>query len=122
MLQAGVHKPVTEATPCVNSFVLVESKDKSGNLKLHICLDPMNLNKAIIREPYHFKTLDGIVHLISDSCIMTVCDCHKGFWHQELDEPSLFLTTSNTECGCYRFIMMPFGATVAGDVFQCKLD
>ena len=47
-LQMGVHKPVTEATPCINRFVLVESKDKSGNLKLCICHDPTNLNKAII--------------------------------------------------------------------------
>ena len=31
---------------------MVESKDKLGNLKLHICLDPTNLNKAITREPY----------------------------------------------------------------------
>ena len=30
ILQAGVLKPVTEATPWINSFVLVESKDKSG--------------------------------------------------------------------------------------------
>ena len=56
MLQASVLKPVTEATPWINSFVLVESKDKYGNHKLRICLDPTNLNKAIIREPYHFKT------------------------------------------------------------------
>ena len=48
MLQVGVLKTVTETTPWINSFVLVESKDKSGNLKLHICLDPDNLNKAII--------------------------------------------------------------------------
>ena len=48
MLQAGVLKPVTEATPWINSFVLAESKDKSGNLKLHICLNTTNLNKAII--------------------------------------------------------------------------
>ena len=53
----GVLKPVHEATPWINSFVLVESKDKSGNLKLCICLNPANLNKAIIREPYHFRTL-----------------------------------------------------------------
>ena len=39
MLQAGVLKPVTEATPWINSFMLVESKDKSGNHKLRICLD-----------------------------------------------------------------------------------
>ena len=33
MLQAGVIKPVKEATPCINSFILVE-----GDPKLHICL------------------------------------------------------------------------------------
>ena len=95
MLQAGVLKPVNEATPWINSFVLVESKDKSGNLKLHIYLDPTNLNKVIIREPYHFKTSEDIAHLIVDSCILTVCDCRKGYWHQELYEPSSFLTTFN---------------------------
>ena len=41
MLHAGVLAPVHEATPWINSFVLVESKDKLGNLKLCICLDPL---------------------------------------------------------------------------------
>ena len=122
MLQAGVLKPVTEAIVWINSFVLVESKDKSGNLKLCICLDPTNLNKAIILEPYHFKMPDDIAHLIADACIMTFCDCQKGYWHQELDESSSFLTTFNKEFGCYRYTVMPFGATVACDIFQCKLD
>ena len=70
-------KPVQEATPWINSFVLVEGKDKSGNLKLRICLDPTNLNKAIMREPYHFKTPEDIAHLIADACIITVCDWKK---------------------------------------------
>ena len=39
MLKAGILKPVHEATPWINSFVLVEEKDKFGGLKLHICLD-----------------------------------------------------------------------------------
>ena len=92
MLQAGITKPVKEATLWINSFVLVEGKDKLGNPKLHICLDLMNLNKVIVCEPYHFKTLEDITHLITNSCVMTVCDCKKGFWHQELDEASSFLT------------------------------
>ena len=55
MLAAGVIKPVHEATPWINSFVLVESTDKStGKPKLQICLDLSNLNKAIICEPYCF--------------------------------------------------------------------
>ena len=99
MLKAGILKSVHEATPWINCFVLVEGKDKSGGLKLCICLDPTNLNKAIIREPYHFKILENIVHLIAESCIMTVCDCKKGNRHQELDEASSFLTTFNTELG-----------------------
>ena len=65
---------------------------------------------------------DDIAHLIVDACIMTVCDCHKGYWNQELDESSSFLTTFNTKFGYHRYIVMPFGATVAGDVFQHNLD
>ena len=122
MLQAGVLAPVHEATPWINSFVLVESKDKLGNLKLHICLDPTNLNKAITREPYHFRPPEDIAHLLADACIMTVCDCKKVYWHQKLDEASSFLTTSNTETGRFRYTVMQFGITVAGDVFQRQLD
>ena len=55
MLAARVIKPVHEASPWINSFVLVESTNKSnGKPKLRICLDPTNLNKAIICEPYCF--------------------------------------------------------------------
>ena len=122
MLQAGVLVPVHEATPWVNSFMLVESRDKLGNLKLCICLDPTNLNKAIIIEPYHFRMPEDIAHLLADACVMIVCDCKKGYWHQKLDEASSYLTSFNTEFGRYRYTVMPFGITVAGDVFQRKLD
>ena len=99
MLKAGIIKPVHEATPWINSFVLIKGKDQLGNLKLCICLDPTNLNKAVIREPYHFKTPEDIAHLIADSCVMMICDCKKGYWHQELDETSSFLTTFNMQLG-----------------------
>ena len=122
MLQAGVHVPVTEATPWINIFILVESKDKQGQLKLRICLDPTNLNKAVTREPYHFHMPEDISHMPADACILTVCDCKKGYWYQKLDEASSYLTTFNTEMGMYRFTVMIFDITVAGDVFQCKLD
>ena len=77
MLQVGVLALVHEATPWINSFVLVDSKDKLGNLKLCICFDPANLNMAITREPHHFRTPEDIIHLLADACIMTVCDCKK---------------------------------------------
>ena len=48
MLKAGILKPIQEATPWINSFVLVEGNDQQGKPKLRICLDPTNLNKAIV--------------------------------------------------------------------------
>ena len=48
MLQVGIIKPVKEATPWINSFMLVEDKDKLGNPKPLICLDQRNLNTAIV--------------------------------------------------------------------------
>ena len=115
-------KPVHQATPWINSFVLVEGKDKLGNLKLRICLDPSNLNSVIVNEPYHFKTPEDIVHLLAEACVIIVCNCRKGYWHQQLDEASSFLTMFNTELGRFWYTVIPFGAKVAGDVFQCKLD
>ena len=111
-----------EATPWINSIVLIKGTYKQGQPKLHICLPPMNLNKAMIRELYHFKTLEDIIHLIANSTVMTILDCKKGYWHQELDKASSYLTKFNTEFGRYRYTFMLFGATIAGNVFQRKLD
>ena len=47
MLDAGIIAAVHEATPWINSFVIVETM-KDGQRKLQICLDPKPLNKAII--------------------------------------------------------------------------
>ena len=118
MLQAGILVPVTKATPWINSFILVESTDSQGQAKLQICLDPTNLNEAMTRELYHFHTLEDISHMLADACILTVCDCKKGYWHQMLDKTSSYLTTFNTQISRYRFTVMPFGITEAGDVFQ----
>ena len=120
MLKADVLKLVQEATPWINRFVLVKGTEKQGRPKLCICLDLTNLNKAIIREPYHFKTPEDIAHLIANSRMMTLLDCKKGYWHQELDEASSYLTIFNMVFGRHQYTIMPFGATVTSDVFQRK--
>ena len=84
-------------------------------------MDPTNLNKAVICEPYCSKTLEDIAHLLANAKVITVTDCSKGFSHEELDEDSSYLTTFNTEFGQFRFTRMLFGVNVAGDLFQQKL-
>ena len=76
----------------------------------------------IIHEPYCFQTPEDIAHKLTGATVITVLDCSKGYWHQLLDDESSYLTTFNTEIGQFQFTRMPFGATVAGNVFQCKLD
>ena len=59
--------------------MLVDGKDKIGNLKLRTSLDPTNLNKLIVRKPYHFKILEDIANLLADACIMYMYDYKKGY-------------------------------------------
>ena len=56
MLDAGILKPVEKVTPWINSFDLVKGKNPDGSITLRICLDPTNLNKAVIHEPYCSNT------------------------------------------------------------------
>ena len=89
-----VLRPVHGAIPWINSFVLIEGKNKLDNVKLRICLDPTNLNKVIVREPYHFKTPEDIAHLLADACIMSMFDCKKAIDNSSLMRLPLFLLFS----------------------------
>ena len=54
--------------------------------------------------------------------MFTFADFSRGYYHIELGEAISFLTTFNTPFGRSTFTRMSFGLTVAGDVFQHKLD
>ena len=124
MESTGVIKKVSqeEFTQWISSYVLVETTDKDGKPKLHICLDPSNLNKAVICKPYKYMVPDELSSKLAGATAITVVDCSKGYWHEELTEELSLLTTFNCSLGRYRFTRMPFGISVAGDVFQRKLD
>ena len=122
MLGAGVIVPVTEPTPWINSFVIVETMDKLGNIRMRICLDPTPLNKAVIREPYHSRSPDDIYHHLCNAKHLTVVNFRKHYWQCLLDEESSYLTTFNTPYGRFRFVRLPFGVNVSGDAVQRKTD
>ena len=121
MLDAGVIMEVHEATPWINSFVIVEIV-KDGKKKLRICLDPKPLNKAIMHEPYITRTPDDVYHKLANAKYITVIDFKKSFWQFVLDEKSSYLTTFNTPFGCYCYLRMPFGTSVSGDCHQRGID
>ena len=60
----------------LNSFVIV--KKPSG--ALHICLDPTDLNKEIIRPVCNAQTMDDVIHKLQHAKYFAVFDTSKGFY------------------------------------------
>ena len=95
LVQQDIIAPAQQPIPWVSSMMVVLKKDG----KLHICLDPRDLNKAIRREHYPLPTIEDIATRLHGAKVLTVFDVHKGFWHVELEEDFSFLTTFNTPFG-----------------------
>ena len=110
--------PVAEPTKWVSSLTYPR---KSDGL-ICLCLDPCDLNKAIIYEHYKAPTLEEISHKLRGTTVFSKLDAKDGFWSIHLDTPSSYLTTFNTHKGCYWYLCMPFGLKMSQDVFQMYMD
>ena len=118
MERMGIIHKVEGPTPWVNSCV-VETKP---NGDLRVCLDPTDLNKAILRDHHPIPVVEDIVPELGGSDLFSKLDMKDGYWHVKLTEQSSFLTTFSTPFGKYRYGRLPFGLCVSQDVFQYKVD
>ena len=117
LVKLGVIAPVEKPTPWVNQIVVVQKN--SGELR--ICLDPRELNKALMRERFTLPVFDDILHELKDSRVFTKADLSAGYYHVMLDHESSLLTAFQTCFGRYRFLRLPFGTSVSSEIFQKKL-
>ena len=118
LVQQKIIEPVTQATEWVSQCVIV----KKSNNRIRICLDPQELNKVLIRERYELPTLDDILHELLQAKIFSKFDLSSGYWHVKLDRKSSLMTTFQTHNGRYRWLRLPFGVSVAAEIFQRKLN
>ena len=114
IVKKGVIMPVSQPTEWVSSLTYPHKPDGI----LHICLDPKDLNKAIVQEHYKASTLNDISHCSSGATCFSKLDVKDGFWSIHLDEKSSYLTTFNTYGGRHRFLHMPFGLKMSQVAFQ----
>ena len=117
MVSLGVITPVDEPTPWVSQLVI--TRKKSGALR--VCIDPRELNHALLREHYTLPILEDTLHELSTSKLFTKTDLSQGYWHIPLDYESSLLTTFNIYLGRYRWKHLPFGICVSSEVFQKRL-
>ena len=95
MVDNGIIAPVTEPTKWVSSLTYPRKSDGT----IHPCLDPHDLNKAIIREHYKAPALEEISHRLSSTTMFSKLDAKDGFWSIHFNTPSSYLTTFNIHKG-----------------------
>jgi len=105
-------------TAWVNSMVVVEKT----NGDLRICLDPKDLNKAVMREHHRIPTIQDIALKFQGMTCFSILDMRHGYWHVPLSLESSLLTRFNTPFGRYRFIRLPFGLKSAAEVFEKRVE
>ena len=86
------------ALDMISSMLAIPKK----NEKIRICLDPKDLNQAILRENYPIPTIEDIATHFHGAKVFSVLDIRNGFWHVKLDEESSYLTSFHTPFGRYR--------------------
>ena len=107
-----------EPTPWVSSVTFL----RKPNGEVRVCLDPSNLNKAIIREHHRPMTVEEIAHELAGATVYTKANAFKAFLQIHLMHEASLLMTFNSHRGWLRFLWMPFGAKMSQDVFQLWMD
>ena len=107
-----------EPTPWVSSVTF----PRKPNGEVRVCLDPSNLNKAIIREHHKPMTVEEIAHELARATVYTKADALKAFLQIHLMHEASLLTMFNSHRGRLRFLWMPFGAKMSQDMFQLRMD
>ncbi len=119
MTKLGIIAPETEATEWVSAMVCLPKK-KDGSVR--ICIDPVHLNKALLRPHHPLKTIEQVIADMPGAKVFSILDAKRGFWQIPLDEASSKLTTFLTPSGRYRFLCMPYGISTGSEVFQRTME
>ena len=110
--------PVKEPSDWVSSMVVAVKPGKD----IRICLDPRDLNKAVLREHYPIPTVEEILASIPEAKMFSVLDAKSGYLQIKLDYESSMLTTFNTPIGRFRWLRLPFGIKSAPEIYQRLMD
>ena len=85
---------------------------------MHICLDPTDLNKEIIRPVCNAQTMDDVIHKLQHVKYFAIFDTSKGFFHVPLDQESKLLTVMLTPFGIYVYNILAMGLSNTRDLFE----
>ena len=115
--EQGVISRIDEPTPWISS--LVSLRKPKGTIRP--CLDPKDLNRAIIRNHYQVPTIEDVLPKLNRAKCFSLLDAKDGFLQVKLTENSRKLTTFWTPLGRYCWNRLPFGLSSSPEEYQRRL-
>ena len=95
LIEEEIIREQVEPTLWVSSVTFPRKPDG----EVRVCLDPSNLNKAIIREHHKPMTVEEIAHELAGATVYTKADALKAFLQIHLTHEASLLTTFNSHRG-----------------------
>lgn len=118
MEASGVIERVTQPTDwCVPMVPVIKPIRQ-----VRICVDLKRLNENIKRERFMLPTTDEILAKLTGAKVFTSLDAASGFWQIPLHPESSQLTTFITPFARFYFKILPFGISIAPEIFQRKMQ
>lgn len=113
MVKDEITVPVVEPTEWVSRMLVVGKRD--GDVR--ICLDPSELNKAILRQHFAVPTIEQLFGKIGKAKYFCSLDAASGFYQFPLSDRASYLCTMATPRGRYRYLRLLFGIESAPEVY-----
>ena len=84
MVDLGIIKPQREPTEWVSQ--MVAAKKKNGDIR--VCIDPRDLNTALMRPHHPMRTVEDVAARMPNAAVFSTLDAKSGFWQISLDDAS----------------------------------
>lgn len=114
MVKEGILVKTEGPTEWVHPICVVTKPNKS----IRIVMDPLVLNKYILREHYSMPSKQSIFSQLSGGKFFSVLDAKSAFLQIPLTEASSRICTIATPFGRYSYKRLPYGLASSPEVFQ----
>jgi hypothetical protein len=109
LLAAGFIMEVLYPDWLSNPVMVEKKKDEPAIVKIWMCVDYTNLNKACPKDPFPLPRIDQVIDSTAGCELLSFVDDYFGFHQIPLYQPDQIKTSFITPYGAYCYLTMPFG-------------